>query len=214
MTDERNARLIENLPLLQIHIIRKIGQNAFLFKKSTQAQWRRILVYSGFDMLGKTECEKEEENAEGNNEEMYSSLTSAFKLSQLPEHRQKSSSQWKEKLEKAVDEKAGEENRQAYLDLLSSGCLLSPSQIVPGRTFPVAHSASGFDYSQKLALIRQAVKDSCSLYEITCASGKVTGTAEELKKGSDDYILTLLTQDGKSIDFPVGRIFRIRQILS
>lgn len=214
VTDERNARLIENLPLLQIHIIRKVSQNAFLFKKSTQAQWRRILVYSGFDMLGKTECEKEEENVEENNEEMHSAVTSAFLLSQLPEHRQESSSLWKEKLERAVNEKAGEENRQAYLDLLSSGCLLSPSQIVPGRTFPVARSASGFDYSQKLALIRQAVKDSCSLYEITCASGNVTGTAEELKKGSDDYILTLLTQDGKSIEFPVGRIFRIRQILS
>lgn len=214
VTDERNARLIENLPLLQIHIIRKVSQNAFLFKKSTQAQWRRILVYSGFDMLGKTECEKEEENVEENNEEMHSAVISAFLLSQLPEHRQESSSQWKEKLERAVNEKAGEENRQAYLDLLSSGCLLSPSQIVPGRTFPVARSASGFDYSQKLALIRQAVKDSCSLYEITCASGKVTGTAEELKKSSDDYILTLLTQDGKSIEFPVGRIFRIRQILS
>ena len=214
VTDERNARLIENLPLLQIHIIRKVSQNAFLFKKSTQAQWRRILVYSGFDMLGKTECEKEEENVEENNEEMHSAVTSAFLLSQLPEHRQESSSLWKEKLERAVNEKAGEENRQAYLDLLSSGCLLSPSQIVPGRTFPVARSASGFDYSQKLALIRQAVKDSCSLYEITCASGNVTGTAEELKKGSDDYILTLLTQEGKSIEFSVGRIFRIRQILS
>lgn len=214
VTDEKNARLIENLPLLQIHIIRKIGQNAFLFRKSTQAQWRRILVYSGFDMLGKTECEKEEESVEENNEETHSAVNSSFLLSQLPEHRQERSLQWKEKLEKAVNEKAGEKNRQAYLDLLSSGCLLSPSQIVPDRIFPVARSASGFDYSQKLALIRQAVKDSCSLYEITYASGKVTGTIEELKKGSDDYILTLLTQEGKSIEFSVGRIFRIRQILS
>ncbi len=214
VTDEKNARLIENLPLLQIHIIRKIGQNAFLFRKSTQAQWRRILVYSGFDMLGKTECEKEEESAEENNEETHSAVNSSFLLSQLPEHRQERSLQWKEKLEKAVNEKAGEKNRQAYLDLLSSGCLLSPSQIVPDRIFPVARSASGFDYSQKLALIRQAVKDRCSLYEITYASGKVTGTIEELKKGSDDYILTLLTQEGKSIEFSVGRIFRIRQILS
>ena len=214
VTDEKNARLIENLPLLQIHIIRKIGQNAFLFRKSTQAQWRRILVYSGFDMLGKTECEKEEESVEENNEETHSAVNSSFLLSQLPEHRQERSLQWKEKLEKAVNEKAGEKNRQAYLDLLSSGCLISPSQIVPDRIFPVARSASGFDYSQKLALIRQAVKDSCSLYEITYASGKVTGTIEELKKGPDDYILTLLTQEGKSIEFSVGRIFRIRQILS
>lgn len=214
VTDEKNARLIENLPLLQIHIIRKIGQNAFLFRKSTQAQWRRILVYSGFDMLGKTECEKEEESVEENNEETHSAVNSSFLLSQLPEHRQERTLQWKEKLEKAVNEKAGEKNRQAYLDLLSSGCLLSPSQIVPDRIFPVARSASGFDYSQKLALIRQAVKDSCLLYEITYASGKVTGTIEELKKGSDDYILTLLTQEGKSIEFSVGRIFRIRQILS
>ena len=56
-TSEERAGIISQLPLMKIHIMKKVGSTGFLMRKSTEKQWRVILTYSGFDMLGKTVAE-------------------------------------------------------------------------------------------------------------------------------------------------------------
>ncbi len=55
VADEKNARVIENLPLLKVHILMHPAENVFLMNPDTEYAWRNILSYSGFDMLGDTE---------------------------------------------------------------------------------------------------------------------------------------------------------------
>ena len=54
-TDERNGRIIEALPTMQMHIVSKLAHNIFLMKAETESLWRRALENAGFDMLGPTE---------------------------------------------------------------------------------------------------------------------------------------------------------------
>ncbi len=52
--DERNARIIDALSTLQMHIIGKLGGNIYLMNPATERLWRRILSNEGFDMLPRT----------------------------------------------------------------------------------------------------------------------------------------------------------------
>lgn len=54
-TDERNSRIIDALPTMQMHIVSKLSPNIFLMKAETEMHWRRALENAGFDMLGPTE---------------------------------------------------------------------------------------------------------------------------------------------------------------
>ena len=54
VVDEKNSRILDNLPLLQIHILSKPASNVFIMNPDTEEEWRKILTYSGYDMLGST----------------------------------------------------------------------------------------------------------------------------------------------------------------
>lgn len=64
---EAEAKVIDNLPLLQIHILKRLAPTVYLMKRETQGQWRRILLYAGFENLSAVKSEKEEEIIEVQN---------------------------------------------------------------------------------------------------------------------------------------------------
>ena len=51
IADERNARILEALPMLKGEILSKPADNIFIMESSTEGHWRRILENSGLDML-------------------------------------------------------------------------------------------------------------------------------------------------------------------
>lgn len=53
-SDSRNAKMLDSLPLLKIHILSHPSENIFIMNPSTEEEWRRVLQFSGFDMLGET----------------------------------------------------------------------------------------------------------------------------------------------------------------
>ncbi len=53
--DERNARIIDALPTMKMHIIEKLSDTVFLMDNDTEPLWRRALENAGFDMMGPTE---------------------------------------------------------------------------------------------------------------------------------------------------------------
>ena len=53
--DDKNARVMDVLPTLQIHIVSKLSDIVFIMNPSTEEEWRKILKTAGFDMLGRTE---------------------------------------------------------------------------------------------------------------------------------------------------------------
>ncbi len=57
-TDKQEASIIDSLPLLQIHIIKRLSPTVYLMKKETQGQWRRLLLYAGFENLSAIKTEK------------------------------------------------------------------------------------------------------------------------------------------------------------
>lgn len=54
ISDEKNSRILDNLPLMQIHILSKPASNVYIMNPDTEDEWRKILTYSGYDMLGNT----------------------------------------------------------------------------------------------------------------------------------------------------------------
>ncbi len=52
--DIKNSKILESLPLLRIHVLSHPSENIFIMNPSTEEEWRRVLHFSGFDMLGET----------------------------------------------------------------------------------------------------------------------------------------------------------------
>lgn len=54
VTDEKNSRILDSLPLFRRHILSKPAENVFLLNPESESEWRKILNYSGYDMLTDT----------------------------------------------------------------------------------------------------------------------------------------------------------------
>lgn len=53
--DSSIVGILDSLPLLSIHIQERIGSNVFVMNPDTEYEWRKVLRYAGFDMVGRTE---------------------------------------------------------------------------------------------------------------------------------------------------------------
>ena len=80
VTSALEAKIIDSLPLIQIHIIKRLSDTVFLMNKTSEAQWRRILYYAGFELLGQVNKEETVETKEIKNLE----FTTEKELKRVP----------------------------------------------------------------------------------------------------------------------------------
>ena len=201
------------MPLLGIHIVRKLSPRSFLMRRDTEDQWRRIIRYMGFSMLSSTIRPDAHRTAE---EAAPAAGTDGdFTAPVIPEQDSftEDSGEYRKILAQEIDRKAGPQAAEGYRSLLDSGMLLSPSQITEGRTFPRSASVSGFDYKGKVNLLSSALGRN-SFYTITTASGSGVYSIEALEgvRGADASV-TLMDEAGTRTSVKVSKIFKISEKL-
>lgn len=211
-TSEERAGIISQLPLMKIHIMKKIGSTGFLMRKSTEKQWRVILTYSGFDMLGKTVAEDTDDRKD--DAFIPTPPLKPFSIKAIPLTREEKPDYYKNLLAIEIRKKASDDNREAYLELLSAGYILSESQIVKDKVIPFSRSISGFNFQAKLSFIKKNIARSDALFEITTVDGKFVCSFEKLEGDGAESILSVLDEDGKNHSVPVSRIFKIKELVS
>ena len=211
-TSEERAGIISRLPLMKIHIIKRVGSTGFLMRKSTEKQWRVILTYSGFDMLGKT---VREESGDGKDDAIICPPPAKpFNIKGIPLTREEKPDYYKNLLAIAIRKKASDDNREAYLEMLSAGYILSESQIVKDKVIPFSRSISGFNFQSKLSFIKKNTARSDALFEITTVDEKLVCSFEKLEGDGAESILSVLDEDGRNHKIPVSRIFKIKELIS
>lgn len=212
-TSVRNARIIDQLPLLQIHIIKKITETAYLMRKDSEDQWRRILVYSGFDTLSATQSFCRSEESDKTPEVPDESADEPLLPACLPAVRKPCSSDYKSILAAEIEERCGKDDRADYLELLESGILVSPSQICTHTSFRTGRSASGFSFQQKMLIILESRKHPDWLYEIKMPDASGIYHIEKVDAKGKDCLVTLRSSGAQSFTVSAGKIFFIREIL-
>lgn len=218
--DERSARLISSLPLLQIHIVRRIGDTGFLFRRKTEEQWRRIMMYSGLDMVGRTEREEGFTVTEQSADEIRKlpeglSAFTPYSLAGFPEERTEAQNRFRENLLRlTVNERIKDKaEKDGYLSYLSKGYIISDSQIVKGKQFPHPRSATGFDFQGKLQLLSSVRGDYNTPVSLTLEDETVIGVVLSLeKKAENSTVIVEKADDDSTLEIPVARIFLIRTI--
>lgn len=218
--DERSARLIASLPLLQIHIIRRIGETGFLFKRRTEEQWRRIMMYSGLDMIGRTEKEEGFTVTECSADEIRKLPPTLnefvpYSLESFPENRTEKQNTLKGNLLRlAINERIKDKaEKDGYLSYLAKGYIISESQIIKGKQFPHPKSATGFDFQAKLQLLASVKGDFNTPVSLTLEEETVEGVVLSLERKAEESTITLERADDDAvIEIPVAKIFLIKTI--
>lgn len=219
--DERSARLIASLPLLQIHIIRRIGETGFLFKRKTEEQWRRIMMYSGLDMIGRTEKEEGFIVTEQSEEEIRRlpdglELFTPYSLESFPEERTTARNTFRDNLLRlTINERIKDKGeKDGYLSYLSKGYIIADSQIIKGKQFPHPRSATGFDFQAKLQLLASVKGNFNTPVSLTLEEETVEGVVLSLERKAEDSFITLERADDDAVvEIPVAKIFLIKTII-
>ena len=175
--DERNARILDALPTLQMHIEKKLSDTIYIMKRDTEALWRRALENAGFDMLGRTEgpqFKTEEKGAE--------IIQSSFTRPAIRE------------------ERAVPFNRELKEKLILS----SPSPFVKAlaisgfitrenESIELPEMVNGLYYQEKMRLIRKAEDENLKIYAEFIDGSALVG---HVRKADDESILIL----GKTVE--------------
>ena len=165
--DERNARIIDALPTLRMHIIGKIGETIFLMDDSTEGLWRRALENAGFDMLGPTEGPAFEKAQE----RRIQIAPSDFRGITLPEEREiPFSAQRRNELLAASDSPL----RTA---LINSGFITDSEEETPS-----VDMVNGLYYQEKMRLIAAAEHDGQKIYLESLDGSAIIGHPRHLEE--------------------------------
>ncbi|MCR5732228.1 MAG: helicase-associated domain-containing protein [Sphaerochaetaceae bacterium] len=213
-TDERNARLIDSHPLMSIHIVKKVSNTGYLMKRSTEEQWRRILMYTGLEMVGKTE--REDGLITIYSEKLPNDRLEEYKHASYPTLldrqyiKKKSYSDNLFKIDIASKLKTKEE-KESFTRLLDIGCIIDPSQIVPGQPFYQGRKATGFEYQVKLHLLRQSIKEGFFV-SLALEEENYIAKIESINKVDNKDIAIIIDENGKRIELDISKIFLVREI--
>lgn len=168
IADERNARILDALPMLKSEILTKPAENVFIMESSTEAHWRRVLENSGLDMLAFPSGSSTEQKAPA------PSFYQTVKFPSLPERRTvpyDPSTREPAKGATALEE--------AYK---RSGLLLRADDRVPEPD-----TATGLYYQEKLRLVKAAANDGKLYAEF--ADGTVYVAQPERTEDSDIILM-------------------------
>ncbi len=218
-TNERNARLIESLPLLAIHIVRKVCPTGFLFRRSTESQWRRIMMYSGLEMVGRTEKEKSDLRLVQTEENDVDALlhymeTTLLKLD-LPSIKYEKPRDYSSNIIKlAINEKIKDKtHKEGYLEALKKGYLIAESQIIPGKLLTCGRKASGFDFQAKVALLSSLAKEKENIAELTTEDEKILARIMSVEKAEDKSTVLITTLEEETRQLLIAKIFLVKEII-
>lgn len=213
-TDERNARLIDSLPLLQIHIVKKVSKTGYLMKRTTEEQWRRILMYTGLEMIGKTEKEDgvitlPVERRENDLLDSFSALTmEGLPAARYEKRKNLAANLLRIDISKKLRTK---EEKDSFTRLLAIGCIIDSSQIVAGQPFYGGRKATGFEYQVKLHLMKQAVKEGF-LVELSLEDESFIAKVDSVQKVNEKDIAFIVREDGERSELDISKIFLVKEL--
>ena len=169
--DERNARIIDALPTLKMHILGKIGENAFIMDPETEELWRRALQNAGFDMLGTTTGPLFQKKAERN----FPLPPRQFNAPEIPEER-------KIPFDRAERERLLSSTADPWRRILIKSGIIADESIPS----PLLDTVNGLYYQEKMRLINHAIAEKQKLYLEFVDGTVLTGLAE---KEEDNLII-------------------------
>ncbi len=206
------AQLIRSLPGMQDHILRRIGDDGFLMKRSSEAIWRGLLSGLGHEVLS-TIAEKvtEEDHLLVLDEAMD---PDRLPLARLPEERQHLDDGTRQVLSHLIDEKLTGVQKDAFQQLLEAGYIVSPTQVDPAHHVRTGRVVSGLDFNAKLSFLR-SLCGTGRLVEVTCADGSSPYSVLALKTSGASSTVTLEdAEGGRQQTIPVSAIFKLREVIS
>lgn len=163
--DDKNARVMDALPTLSIHILSKLSDNVFIMNPSKEEEWRKILRTAGFDMLGRTEgweLREVEKKAE---------LLRAERLPEIPFQR---AVPFDHERRKAILEDSHDVLRRTMVE---SGFILTAD-----TETPAVDMVNGLYYQEKVRLITSAMGRNIKVYAEMAEGSIIIGRATKAEE--------------------------------
>lgn len=206
------AQLICSLPGMQDHILRRIGDDGFLMKRSSEAIWRGLLSGLGHEVLSTI---GEEDREEGSHLVLDEAMDpSRLPLANLPEKASLPADGTRQALNHLIDEKLTGAQKDAFKQLLEAGYIVSPTQVDPAHHVRTGRVVSGLDFNAKLSFLR-SLCGTGRLVEVTNADGSAPYSVLALKASGASSTVTLEdAEGGRQQTIPVSGIFKLREVLS
>ncbi len=218
VVDERVAHLVEHLPALAEHHIKKLSPTIFLMRRDSEERWRKILTDAG-QLVGSTHRQAVVVQKEEAINPFF------FTYIELVRH------EWTapvlatfgppaqpiidEPLRAAIRGAKGltPAQREDLLSRFAQRLILSPSQIA-AQVLDAVIEAGGFDYQGKLTLCRQAVGKKHITLQLRIDEEELFVWALEISTSSEGEALlkalVLATKVERII--PIRRIFTVRML--
>ena len=171
--DERNARIIDALPTIKVHVAGKLDENIFLMNIETEALWRRALENAGFDMLGPTtgphfDIQKKDEKSIPQSSFTAPKLGYEREIPYTPEMMAKQMESTDDPIRKA---------------LINSGFIVSEEESTPS-----VDTVNGLYYQEKMRIVHTALNEGMKLYAEFADGSVLVGKPS---KADDEKILIL-----------------------
>lgn len=215
VVEERVARIIENLPALQEHLLARLSDTIFLMKRESEEVWRKILSDAG-QLVGATiyqsgDC-KEAEVLNPNFSAYLSDLNAHIEPLHLNLSAEVSTPVFDEALGAAIEAaKLTKEQKGDLKSRYEQRLIINKSQIA-AQVLDSVTEASGLDYQGKLSLCRQAVGKKHIILELWVDGEHLTVWATELTTGGDNeaFLQVSVLPDKDERVIPVRKIFSVR----
>lgn len=171
--DSRNSKILDSLPLLKLHILSHPSENIFIMNPSTEEEWRRVLHFSGFDMLGETKGWEMHRPEKERTFALYGKIKSLKREREIP---------FSKSLRKILLSSAKSPLRRL---LVETGFIFTEE----AKEF--VDIVEGLYYQEKLRMITSAIQDKDMIYiESIDSSIRIERPIELIKNESSAYLKT------------------------
>lgn len=187
--DSRNAKMLDSLPLLKIHILSHPSENIFIMNPSTEEEWRRVLHFSGFDMLGETKGWEMHRPEREPQFIRYSSPDPLKNRREVP---------FSKSLRRMLLSNAKNKLRRL---LVESGFIFTEDAV------EFADTVEGLYFQEKLRTINEAIQEGANLY-MESATGSIT-IEKPLEIEKSEESLTLKTA---SKSFDIAKLWKVGKL--
>lgn len=198
VTSALEAKIIDSLPLIQIHIIKRLSDTVFLMNKTSEAQWRRILYYAGFELLGQVNKEETVETKEIKNLE----FTTEKELKRVP------STLNLEKVKTTI-ETLPTNLKLCALQELKHNLLVNETQLTFLKELSQI-TVSGFDVKAKQNLLDKMSKEIGRSIKVILDEDEFEALVLDLHKVQKVYYTTLYNlETDTELTVPVSKIYSL-----
>ncbi len=216
VVDERVAHLIEHLPALGEHHIKKLSPTIFLMRRDSEERWRKILTDAG-QLVGSTQRQSVVVQKEEAINPFFFSYITLVGEDRMPSPLLAGTPPGEMLIDESLRAAIGASKalnaaqKEDLLSRFSQRLILSPSQIAP-QVLDAVIEAGGFDYQGKLTLCRQAVGKKHITLRLRIDEEELFVWALEISNSSEGEALLralVLTTKVERI-IPIRRIFTVR----